>query len=723
MQFQPSETLQSRTYIGLILAQFLAAFNDQAIHIVAIFYAGDVLVRYVGHLGSWHVDEKAIISLVTACFISPFFFFSPLAGMLADKYSKRSILVLWKVAEVGMMAVALVGFLLPHLGAAGLCNPELLAQWSAVLVISVVFLMGTHSAFFVPAKYGVMPEILQPAVLSRGNGFLEGTSFVAQIIGTACGGLLYWEWKSRVIGEPGREWLIGLLLLVLAVIGAAASLLIARMPPAASDRPLTWKLWQPLRANLRVLLRSRPLALAVLGIAFFTFITLFARQTLIYDGETDKERQSAKAASQPIAAAQEEMDEEDDAPDQLVEIGIALPGASDTQKAELKIALLIALVGFGIGVGSPLAGALSGNKLELGLVPIGAVLLIAFTGAMAVLINWMWPTVVCLILVGVAAGFYIVPLYTLLQHRAPKDSKGNLVATSNFINVAGGLLAVAAFYLVTGGLERLLSLNVANKSEEQLKLQALIPKSLFVVLSLMIAGMLVLLCRKLPDFFVRSLLWLRSHSRYRLKVIGVQNLPSEGPAILATNCEHFESCMQVVTATDRFTRFILLERDAEERPPWLLRYLARRTGLVALPARGAKPYDWDKALAKAAKSLGQGHLLGVTVDGLGPSPEMVKFLGEVRSLAPAPILPVYCGNLAEGSASAGHAPLIRRVQVVIGHALPPEASAEEINRAIHLLGEWMHQVHKDGAAALSATIPRAAIALPTATAPDRPEHP
>src|SRR5262245_7256922 len=89
MQFQPSTTLKSRSYIGLILAQFLAAFNDQAIHIVAIFYAGDMLVRYVA---LEPVKDTEIISIVTACFISPFLFFSTLAGMLADKYSKRSTL-------------------------------------------------------------------------------------------------------------------------------------------------------------------------------------------------------------------------------------------------------------------------------------------------------------------------------------------------------------------------------------------------------------------------------------------------------------------------------------------------------------------------------------------------------------------------------------------------------------------------------------------------------
>src|SRR5437764_10630144 len=127
MAFQPSETLQSRTYLGLILAQFLAAFNDQTIHIVAIFYASDLLVHY---LTLPHVNEQAVISIVTACFISPFFFFSTLAGMLADKYSKRTILVFWKLAEVGMMGLGLIGFLLPHMAYTGVASPQTLALWS-----------------------------------------------------------------------------------------------------------------------------------------------------------------------------------------------------------------------------------------------------------------------------------------------------------------------------------------------------------------------------------------------------------------------------------------------------------------------------------------------------------------------------------------------------------------------------------------------------------------
>jgi acyl-[acyl-carrier-protein]-phospholipid O-acyltransferase/long-chain-fatty-acid--[acyl-carrier-protein] ligase len=732
MQFQASDTLKSRSYLSLILAQFLAAFNDQAIHIVAIFYAGDMLARYVGfHIGRWHIDDKAVISIVTACFISPFFLFSPLAGILADKFSKRSIVVFWKLAEVAMMGLALVGFLLPFLADLGWAAPETLAVVSAVLVVSVVFMMGTHSAFFVPAKYGVMPEILQPVVLSRGNGFLEGTSFVAQILGTTVGGVLYSNWKSTITPqaggntlELGKEWLIGLILFVLAVIGALASFMMARMPPASPERQITWKLWQPLRANLSALLRSKPLALAVVGIAFFTFMVLFARQTLLYDGETDKELQAAKQL------AGKAIEEQADDFDPLA----VHPEASSAQKSELKVAFLIALISLGIGFGAPLAGALSGNKVELGLVPIGAVFLIIFTASMAWVLQWPWPTRICLVLAGVAASFYIVPLYTLLQHRAPKDSKGSLVATSNFINVAGGLLAVGVFYLVTWSLEQIYGLNLEQSDAvknpdlraeyiRQLELQMQLPRLLFLVASLMTAGMLLLLCRQLPDFFVRSLLWLWSHGRYRLKVIGLNNLPSEGPVILATNCDHFESCMQVVTATDRFTRFVLLESDPDERPPWLLRYLARRTGLMALSPVGEKREAWNKALAKSSVSLRQGNLVGLTADGRGPNAEMVKLFQELRRSVDAPVLPVYCGSLSPDPSHKGRTAVIRRIQVVIGQPLRKDATAEEIRQRIHLLGEWMRQTDLAGTPAATAMIPEAVAALPTAPAAARPERP
>jgi acyl-[acyl-carrier-protein]-phospholipid O-acyltransferase/long-chain-fatty-acid--[acyl-carrier-protein] ligase len=698
MSFQPSETLWSRTYIGLIVSQFLAAFNDQAIHIVAIFYAGDMLITYA-QVPYFH--ENTIIALVTSCFILPFFLFSTLAGMLADRYSKRTILVFWKVAEVGIMSLALVGFVLPYAASFGWADPGTLAIWSASLVIGAVFLMGTHSAFFIPAKYGVMPEILHATVLSEGNGFLEATSFVAAILGTAFGAGLYGLVKAD--SKPGTlplggEWLLGLILLGLACLGALGSLLIARMPPAAPDRPLTWKLWRPLWYNVSVLLRSRPLALSVIGIAFFAFLTLYARQTLLYDGETKKELKEVKNHISALGQSAKVGDEEENANAATWVADVKGPRGS-----ELEVALMIGLVGLGIGLGSPLAGYLSGHKVELGLVPIGTFFIIVFTVALAFVYQLYWGKVACLVMIGVAAGFYIVPLYTLLQHRAPKDSKGNLVATSNFVNVVGGLIAVGVFWGLTGLLEWIYklplslplemgNLQLLEQYRTQLETKSSLTQILFLAASLMTAAMMFILAHQLPDFSTRTLLWLRFLSRYRLHVLGLNNLPSDGPVILATNCESPERCMQVLTATDRFTRFILIEGSRDDRLPPVLGYLTKRTHLAILKPGKVTDEVLERTLADTMQVLQRGEMVALPANANGVAFDVNRFLGRLRARMPAQVLPVYCGpDESQPEAAAG-----RHIYVVIGHPVPQDTSADEIRQRIEALRLWVqHLGRKD----------------------------
>src|SRR6516162_8268105 len=210
MMFEPADNLRSRTFVGLLVAQFLAAFNDQAIHASSMFFA----------INTNAMSKDTAISLMPILFYAPWALFCTLAGYLADRYSKRQSLVFWKIAEIGITLVALAGFWLGTVHHHNYLGPA--------IVLSTVFLMGTHSAFFVPAKYGAMPEILQPQLLSKGNGILESTSFLAVILCTVAGGILSDE---RVFGK-GREYYIGAILLGLAVIGALASFLIQRMPPA-----------------------------------------------------------------------------------------------------------------------------------------------------------------------------------------------------------------------------------------------------------------------------------------------------------------------------------------------------------------------------------------------------------------------------------------------------------------------------------------------------------
>src|SRR5262249_3242455 len=328
------------------------------------------------------------IFLMPILFHAPWALFFTIAGYLADRYSKRQSLVFWKFAEIGITLVALAGFWLGSVQ----------QHWlGPILVLSTVFLMGTHSAFFVPAKYGAMPQILQPHLLSKGNGWLESLSFLAVSLGTVIGGMLSYWFKDQ-------EYVIGVVLVVLAVVGAVASLLIQKMPAVNPTRPFPANLFKPLFTNLRTLRRSRPLALAVLAIAFFTFMVAFMRGTMYMHGETRNPRWT-----------------------------------------ELHTSIVVGVVALGVGLGSPLAGFLSGGKVELGLVPLGAVGMIVSLVLVAFTLDNETALVSCLIGIGFFTGFYIVPMFTLLQHRAPKASKGDLLATSNFINVVGAISASVLF--------------------------------------------------------------------------------------------------------------------------------------------------------------------------------------------------------------------------------------------------------------------------------------
>ena len=717
-------TLKSRSYIGLLIAQFLACFNDQAIHYVAFFYAVDMLVRYVGLR---NLDVKLLAVIVTSCFIAPFLLFSPLAGVLADKYSKRTTIVFWKIAEVGIMGLVFVGFLLPHV--IGLSTSSV--AWSASMLIAAVFLMGTHSTFFIPAKYGIMPEILHPSVLSRGNGLLEGSSFTGNILGTVFGGLVYVQYHS--VYDPqtgtlvlGQEWILGLILLGLAVLGAVAALVMPRMPAADPNRKMEWNPWIPVRDNLRVLRRSRPLILATIGIAFFTFMTLFFRLILIFEGETTKDYKdyqsayrrvatqkaghipgsataAASAASQPpsttTAPAMDEglldkifsgeltpgesFDDDvslDEFSSEAPSVSVVPPGTVNEpveadKNEEFRIAILIAFIGLGVGIGCATAGMISGDRIELGLVPFGAVVIVLFTAGLAYVTAapWspraaLWIIRGTLVAVGIGAGLYIVPLYTLLQHRAPKESKGNLVALSNFLNVTGGLVAVGMFYFVTFGLQKVLGLNLSSKdvgqSAERLKdyvlqlqQQMQIPRMLFLSASLITLLIVYLLCRQRPDFLLRTISWFRLPRRRHLHTVGLANVPGEGHVILATNCHETESWIYVMSAIDRRTCYLRPEPPSGQMlSPGTARLesLARRLGLLVVPPATAAKADWNRMVGSGVDTLVAGYIVALTLDqpepqGTFTGPMSRKPAGSADDLynslqarVPSTVLPVYC---------------------------------------------------------------------------------
>ncbi len=759
-------TLKSRSFIGLLVAQFLACFNDQAIHYVAFFYAVDMLVRYVGVR---HIDVKLLAVIVTSCFIAPFLFFSPIAGVLADKFSKRSTIVFWKFVEVGIMGVVFAGFLLPHL--AGV-SPTIVTLSSA-MVIAGVFLMGTHSTFFIPAKYGIMPEILHPSVLSRGNGILEGSSFTGNILGTVFGGLVYIKCHSMLDMQThtltlGKEWILGSCLLSLAVVGAIGAMMMPRLPAADPNRRMEWNPWVPVRDNLRLLSRSRPLVIATIGIAFFTFMTLFFRLILMFEGVTNKDyiEYQGRARLAHVAVPAETTEHtpaiprsaanpppsnwEDEMIDEIIS-GEVSPGQSfsedesldefvnqpapsvsaaegtpsqvpgdETKRAfdqEFLVAILIAFIALGVGVGCATAGMISGDRIELGLVPFGAVLIVLFTALLAYVsgVAWSprvatWLTRGTLVAVGIGAGLYIVPLYTLLQHRAPKESKGNLVALSNFLNVTGGLIAVGLFYFVTFGFQRVMGLNLTAKdaalsSEKlhafvlQLQQAIQIPRMLFLSASLITLAILYVLCRQRPDFLLRTVSWFKLPRRRHLHLVGLANVPGEEPIILATNCHDADTWVYVLSAIDRRICFIRPDSSAcQTLSPTSARLesLGRRLGLLVTPNGHAAQTDDARGFHAGIVTLASGYIVGLVLDppqqqasftgpmSANPLAASEDLYGSLQTEIPSSVLPVYCDpNWTDPSAEPGAHP---RALVAVGNPLPSNTPLAEIRAAIRALG-------------------------------------
>ena len=739
MSYQPAENLTNRTFVGLIVAQFLAGFNDQAIHASAMFYAMHTKI----------MSQATAITLMPVLFYAPWAIFCTLAGYYADRYSKTMTLRFWKVAEIVISLCLMAGF---YFGT-NLGKPEI-GGW---IVMSCVFMMGTHAAFFAPAKYGAMPELLRPHILSRGNGVLESTTFLASILGTVSGGLLFDWFRDNEI------W-IGVILLILSMIGAAASFLIAWLPAASPDRPFPWNPIKPLIENLRIMFRSRPLALAVLGIAFFVFMVSYMRASMYMHGESRDPRWDEKTTS-----------------------------------------LIVATVALGVGLGSPLAGYLSGGKVELGLVPLGCAGMILALIIAAVSLEITWLLVIALIIIGFFSGFYMVPLYTLLQQRAPKKSKGELVATSNFINVTGAILASVLFGALVwlsqltsvtpvipvedkvsvGVIKEPVELNKkglikrivvtvtdkdGNKSDDvylsktqkpdplqdavknigenigeepvfrviefddnffdllsgtpqegdkvivsKYKIRnhrehylirkdelgreprkvydtEFLPSYLFLGAALMTIGILFVLRRKLPDFYVRTLFWFESLGKIRLRAVGMQNLPTEGPVILATNCKDMIGCLQMVSATDRTTRVILIEDEKSLQNGALLRTLARRFNLIIVRPGPEGQASWLQAKHEALQTLRNGHLLAVSLEHAEYADAIATLVNELRHETGAPILPVYCGSL---DADLSVKP--QRIRVVFGEVMMPTAGAsmvEDCRRATTALGVWIHD-HDD----------------------------
>ncbi len=617
---------------GLVAGQSLGAFNDNGFKTVLLLMAGKLAAGDSG--------EKTLIAVSQALFTLPYILFSAHAGILADRFSKRSVLLAWKLAEIAILGTTILAF----------------AQGSTVGLMAVLFVLATQAAFYSPAKYGILPEILPPDRLSWGNGIIEMTTFLGILGGTVAAGMMVETFAS----SPA---VIGVILTGIAVAGAAATVAVPRVPPAAPAGTGTRNAFAEMGSSLRELFRDRVLSRVVVGIAYLWFLGILLTSNTPHFGKHVLHVDSMKSG------------------------------------------WLLASVAVGVAAGSFGAGVLSGRRIELGLVPLGGLGMAVFTLALGATGGSFALSLLALAAMGVSGGFFIVPLSATLQQRSPPEAKGRILAASNVLTFSAMLLA-AAFYWV-----------LADPSMLNLP-----PDKLFIVAGAVTVAVALAICAMLPEAMVRLVLWLLTHTVYRIRVVDGDRVPERGGALLVCNHVSFVDGLLLIASLSRPVRFIAYKQIVEGR--WI-RPITRALRVIPISVEEG-PKQVMTALKTATEALKAGDLVCIFPEGeLTRTGQMLPFRKGferiVRDLD-IPIVPVHLdrvwGSLFSFSGRKYVWKMPRRipyrVTVSFGPPLPHTAEAPVVRQAIQELGTAAFALRKDEAEPLHRAFLRQARAHPDA---------
>jgi 1-acyl-sn-glycerol-3-phosphate acyltransferase len=601
--------LRQRRFAPFFLAQSLGAFNDNVFKQALILL---VTVKAVD-LSS---DERSLwANLASALFILPFFLFSATAGQWAEKFEKARSIRRIKLLEIVIAVLAAVGFWLDSLP----------------FLLGVLFLLGAQSTLFGPIKYAILPQALKPEELTGGNGLVESGTFLAILIGTIVGGVLISEFENG-------PFLASLAVIVIAIVGYAAARFVPDAPATAPDLIIDRN---PLRATLSTLATlkgQRAVLNSVLGISwFFFFGALFLAQ--------------------------------------LPKYAIDVLGGDAT-----VIPLLLTLFSLGIGAGSLLCETLSRRTVEIGLVPLGAIGMTVFgvdlwlaqpqtsahalevAAGSAAALDWRgflaadgsWRIAMNLALIGLFGGFFIVPLFALVQQRAPREQLSRVIAANNIVN--------ALFIVIAAGLAIVL-LGPVGLSIPQL----------FLVTAALNAVVAIYIFSLVPEFLMRFLVWLATLAMYRIDTKGIEeNIPDEGTALVVCNHVGYMDALLLAGAIPRPVKFVMYYKIF--RMP-VMNWVFRAAGAIPIAGSKEDPELMQRAFERIDEALANGEVVGLFPEGgLTKDGEIATFRPGVEKILArraVPVVPMALKNLwgslfSRRDSRLGRMRLPRRFRAAIG---------------------------------------------------------
>jgi 1-acyl-sn-glycerol-3-phosphate acyltransferase len=565
--------LGERRFLPFFLTQFCGAGNDNifkfALTVLATYSAAD-----------WGgLDPRSAGAVIGGIFILPFVLFSATAGQLADKYEK-SLLIRWvKNLEILIMSIAALGFV---------CH-------IVALPFLAVFLMGLHSTIFGPVKYAYLPQHLNEAELTGGNGMVEMGTFVAILLGTMAGGAL--------IAVPGMgPSYVAATTLAVALLGRIAAGFVPHSVASDPALAINWNPFSETWRNLELARGNRTVFLSMLGISwlwffgsiFLTSFAGFAKEVLGGDGSV--------------------------------------------------VTLLLAVFSVGIAMGSLACERLSGHKVEIGLVPFGSIGMSLFAADLFLAIYdrtagsqlsgmagffsqpGHWRVMADLFLLSLFGGFYSVPLYALIQSRCEASHRARIIAANNILNA---LFMVVASVMAAGLLASGLTL-----------------PQLFLVTAVLNAAVAIYIYSLVPEFLMRFLAWLLIHSVYRLDKKGLENIPSEGPCVVVCNHVSFADPVVILGACPRPIRFVMDHRIFKVP---LLNFIFRNTRAIPIAPAKEDPEMMERAFAEVAKALEAGEVVGIFPEGrITDTGELYPFRPGIRRIldaTPVTVVPMALSGL------------------------------------------------------------------------------
>lgn len=515
------------------------------------------------------------------------------------------------------------------------------------LLLIVLFLLATQANFFSPAKYGILPEITTEAEITAANGLVEFTTLAAIVLGTGFGGFLISLWKHS-------PWNLGGALLAIAILGTLCSLKIPRVPASGATEAFRWNPFREVWIGFGRLRHNRALTLTIIGLSYFWFIGA------------------------------------------LFQAAILLVGKEVLHARDLQLDLLVSILALGIGIGSIAAGWLSRTNIELGLVPLGSLLLGGFSVLLGLARSFEW-TLIWLVAAGFAGGLFFVPLNAFLQERSGDQEKGRMLAVNNFVNTIGMLLAAGLLSLL----------------HDTFHWSASVILAALGVLTLVATVYVVAV---LPANLLRLILFGISRFYFRVRVVGAENIPASGPAILISNHVSYADAVLIGGCTHRFIRFLMWKPIFElpfARPFFRL--------LDAIPIDAASPKESLRALHRAADEVKAGELVCIFPEGgitrTGHVQAFQRGIERLTDYAPdAPVIPIYLDGLwrhpfsAIGSRrSRDWLPAWRRdVTVLIGAPITSTHSAFELRNRVLELGADAAEYRKKPSATLAHALIRSA---------------